>query len=211
MKLLKPSQKLSEDIEIQLKDALREKDAVSYRKKVAEILGLSEITPCEKSLIYLGGFINGEGSVNVSIKIAKGAKFGIAVDPEFRVTQHVNGASMLLYALCYFHTGRISYKSGSNATLVYRINNRESINEKLKPFFVKYMNDYCPDSLRHRYSTFFKLLSCFERGDHLSITLFEENILPLWEKLRVQSSVKTTFKTTAEVMSYVQEFVNKKK
>lgn len=211
MKQLKQSQKLSEDIITQLKNLMRDKDAVSYRKKVAAILGLTEITPCEKSLIYLGGFINGVGSVNVSIKIANGSKFGVAIDPEFRITQHANGASMLLYALCYFHTGRIHHKSGSNATLVYQINNRGSISEKLKPFFMKYMNDHCPESLRHRYNNFFRLLTCFEQGDHLSIVLFEQNILPLWEALRVQSTIKTTFTTTAEVMEYVREFVNKKK
>ena len=211
MKQLNPTQKLSEDIITQLKDVIRDKDAVSYRKKVAAILGLTEIIPSEKSLIYLGGFINGEGSVNVSVKIASGAKFGIALDPEFSLTQHANGASMLLYALCYFHTGRIAYKSGSNATLVYRINNRESINEKIKPFFMKYMNDYCPEALRYRYTIFFKLLTCFEQGDHLSLDLFEQNILPLWEILRVQSSPKTIFKTSADVMIYVREFVGNKK
>lgn len=211
MKQLKPTEELSKKIIAQLHDIMQDKDPVSYRKKVAEIFGLTEITPSEKSLIYLGGFINGEGSVNVSVKISNGSKFGIAIDPEFRITQHANGASMLLYALCYFHTGRIAYKSGSTATLVYRINNRISINEKVKPFFMKYMNDYCPESLRQRYNTFFRLLACFEQGDHLSIDLFEQKILPLWEILQVQSTVKTPFTTTAEVMVYIREFVRGKK
>lgn len=210
MKQLKPSQELPQDIITKLKNIVREKDPVSYRRKVGAILGLTEINPNEKSLIYLGGFTNGEGSVNASIKKSPGSKFGVTIDPEFSLTQHANGASMLFYALCYFHTGRIQHKSQRSATLIYRISSRATISEKIKPFFTNYMNKYCPESLRQRYNNFFRLLDCFERGDHLSIGPFEKNILPLWEVLRVQDNQKTVFRTTADVMVYVREYLIRK-
>ena len=54
-----------------------------------------------------------------SAKKLKTAKFGVIVDPEFSVTQHINGICHLYAALSIFKTGRIRHKGGSNATFVF--------------------------------------------------------------------------------------------
>lgn len=50
---------------------------------------------------FLAGFIEGEGSLVVSIKEHPSAKFGYYVDPEFFIYQHKNGKSILELAKKY--------------------------------------------------------------------------------------------------------------
>ena len=82
---------------------------------------------------FFAGFIEGEGSFSVSAKKSPSAKFGVYLDPEFSITQHVNGSSHLFRCLCLFRTGVIRHKNKSNATLVYRIYNRETLKQKVIP------------------------------------------------------------------------------
>src|SRR5207249_663815 len=76
---------------------------------------------------FLAGFIEGEGSLTVSVKHHPTARFGFLVDPEFYLYQHESGRRLLELAQDVFQTGRINPKSGSPKVLTYGITARRSI------------------------------------------------------------------------------------
>ncbi len=88
---------------------------------------------------FLAGFIEGEGSLCVSIKTHPGSRFGVLVDPEFFLYQHESGIQCLELAREVFGTGRIFPKPGNEHVLVFAIASRRSLKERVIPFFEKYM------------------------------------------------------------------------
>lgn len=161
-----------------------------YKKSIAEIFGVPECVNKKvkdvKYKTFYGGFVVGEGSINVSVKKSDGALFGIILDPEFSITQHVNGFSLLFAALSLFETGSIHYKHGSNATLVYRIDNRKCIKEKVIPFWETYISPYQPIEEQERFFLFKTLLLFLEQKKHKDLHFFVNQILPIWDRLRKQ-------------------------
>jgi LAGLIDADG endonuclease len=99
----------------------------------------------ERSLIdenqkwFLAGFVEGEGSVCVSLKKHKNGKFGYLIDPEFFLYQHKLRKGILELAQRVFGTGRIYPKADNSSVLVFAIDARKSLLEKVVPFFNKYM------------------------------------------------------------------------
>ena len=161
-----------------------------YKTEIANIFGITECNKKKyqsvKYKTFYGGFIVGEGSINVSAKKSKNALFGILIDPEFSITQHVNGFGFLFAALSLFETGSIHYKSGSNATLVYRIDNRRSIQEKVIPFWDTYIVPYQSFEQNQRILFFKRICLFLEQKKHKELHFFTNQILPLWDKLRKQ-------------------------
>ena len=88
---------------------------------------------------FLAGFVEGEGSFCVSIKKHPTAKYGYIVDPEFILYQHKNREEILYFAKSYFRSGSIAPKPGNEDVLVYKIQNRTTLLEKVIPFLDKYM------------------------------------------------------------------------
>jgi hypothetical protein len=88
---------------------------------------------------FLAGFIEGEGSLCVSIKSHPGSRFGWLVDPEFFLYQHESGREVLELAREVFGTGRISPKPGNVHVLVFAIASRRSLMEQVIPFYKTYM------------------------------------------------------------------------
>lgn len=190
-----PGESLSPIVIEQLKQinntkAQKKKSFLWYKTSIGKLFGCTE---CRKNIYktvkyktFYGGFVYGEGSINVTIKKSSRALFGVIVDPEFSITQHVNGFGFLFAALTLFETGSIHYKSGSNGTLVYRIDNRKSLTEKVVPFWETYILPY--QSIEQKQNMlFFKriLLYLFEKK-HKDLFSFVNQILPLWDKLRKQ-------------------------
>lgn len=74
----------------------KDKDFDEYKNNIKNVFGLSEIRSVGlRHKFFLGGFIEGEGSINVSLKKYSLSPFDILLDSEFSVAQHVNGAKML--------------------------------------------------------------------------------------------------------------------
>lgn len=65
----------------------------------------------ESFKFFLAGFVEGEGSLGISIKSQPKLKFGFALDPEFSIYQHKSGIKILEAARDFFRTGRIYKKS----------------------------------------------------------------------------------------------------
>jgi len=88
---------------------------------------------------FLAGFIEGEGTFTVSIKLHPSAPFGCYIDPDFYLYQHKNRRGILEMARELFQTGYIYPKPGNENVLTYHIHSRRSIREKILPFIEKYM------------------------------------------------------------------------
>lgn len=162
-------------------------DFPKYLREIERIFCLDTLPPITiEQKLFIAGFVEGEGSINVSAKKLKTSKFGIVVDPEFSVTQHVNGVSQLHKALCIFQTGKIRYKSGSNATLIFTIDNRQSLVEKVIPFYEKYCKPHSSPAKIQRLNSFKKLLKFLDEKAHHNRILLRDEILPIWAEMRMQ-------------------------
>lgn len=179
-----------------------------YIKKIQQIFGLSDTVPVTTELkIFMGGFIKGESSLNVSAKKLQNAKFGLLIDPEFSIAQHVSGIQNLYHALKIFNTGRIRYKSGSNATFVFIIDNRQTLKEKILPFWKTYVIPYGSSSLGNRLKQFEKILSLLESNAHHDKNRFCYELLPVWDSLRKQKGQSNeAFESLEKAQEYIQTF-----
>lgn len=182
-------------------------DFKTYTQKVRKVFNLDPIVINEKNLYFLAGFIEGEGSISISAKKNKNAMFGIELDPVFNITQHINGVRHLYLALETFQTGRIRYKSGSNATLVFIIEPRKSLQQKVCPYYEKYINPLSSPAKQFRYESFKKILDLFDDKAHHNRERFINELLPIWDSLRVQKNYEgQTFKSLEEAQEYVLNF-----
>lgn len=87
---------------------------------------------------YFAGFVEGEGCFSVSIKPHKQMKFGWVVDPMFSVYQHKDNKKILELFQDELRCGYIVSKNGKPDVLVYIVDNRKTIEEKIIPLFDKY-------------------------------------------------------------------------
>lgn len=183
-----PGEKLDPNI---IKELARinksKKNFPDYLKAIENLFELDPITSFnEVDKGYIAGFLEGEGSINVSAKKLSNASFGLLIDPEFSVTQVVNGFSNLHAILTLFRTGRIRHKSGSNATMVLIIDNRTSLIEKVIPFMKENTSEFASQSKKERLKTFDEIVSLLDNKGTLNFEVFKEQILPRWDALRVQ-------------------------
>lgn len=211
--LLKPGEKLSQSIIDGLKEASasrqKNRNFSDYKRKIQELFQCADYVPLnEMQKHYLGGFLEGEGSLMVGVKKGKYCKFGAYLDPAFNVTQHVNGVKHLYECLCFFGTGRIRYKSGSNATLVYEIDTRQSLQEKLVPFYREYVIPSSCFAKKTRFQNFCYLLDAFDQKKHLEFHSFVYELGPIWDEMRMQKgqSSNETFKSLEDFQQYCVHF-----
>ena len=90
-------------------------------------------------LYFLGGFVEGEGSMSVSISINKDFKYGVNIQPVFNVTQHKNGLETLNSFKELFGEGSIVQKSGSPYIYLYTLKGYKKIIKEVIPFLETYV------------------------------------------------------------------------
>lgn len=161
---------------------------------------------------FLGGFILGEGSLNLNLKKKKELNFGVALDLEFSVTQSFYNVSHLINLMSLFQTGRLDFKSGSNATFVFLITNRKTIFEKIFTFWETYVLPYQTNfEAEERFFKLKKLEPFFNNNLHRDETSFLYEMLPLWDNLRKQKSQSNqSFASLVEAQHFVKDFISKK-
>ena len=150
-----------------------------FKKRYAKVLEQFQQAPPNITTNYqyfLAGFIEGEGSVCVSIK-KNGEAF--KVDPEFNIAQHESGIIHLIACMQLFKTGNISFKCGSQATYVYKITNRRALKEKFVPYYKRYVWPYACESKRHTFKRLVQLLDLFDQKVHLTPKGLAWKVLPL--------------------------------
>jgi len=104
-------------------------------------------------LYYLGGFVEGEGSISVSVTIHKDFKYGVNIQPIFNVTQHKNGLAILNSFKELFNAGSVLQKSGSPDIYVYTLKGYKQIIKSVIPFLEIY---FCPFTCKMEEYSIFK-------------------------------------------------------
>lgn len=104
---------------------------------------LNKLVQDENYKFWLGGFIEGEGSLVISVVKNVKLKFKLALQPEFNVVQHENGI-LVLYAFqtLFEDKGSVHQKSGSDKVWVYSIKGTENLIKYVLPFFNEYVALY---------------------------------------------------------------------
>jgi hypothetical protein len=88
---------------------------------------------------WLAGFVEGEGSVCISLKRHATARFGYFVQPEFFLYQHRKRRKLLEMAAEEFGSGSIFPKPGNPDVLVLKIGDRRVLRDTVVPFLRRYM------------------------------------------------------------------------
>lgn len=92
---------------------------------------------------WLGGFIEGEGSLTISIVENDKLKFGFALQPEFNIAQHISGIHILnSFKLLFGNLGSVHKKSGSENVWVYVLKVPFNIKSYIIPFYESYVLPY---------------------------------------------------------------------
>jgi hypothetical protein len=104
-------------------------------------------------LYFLGGFVEGEGCMSVSVSINKDFKYGVNLQPVFNVTQHKNGINFLYTFKELFGEGSVVQKSGSPDIYVYTLKGYKKIIKSVLPFLETYV---CPFSCKMEEYSIFK-------------------------------------------------------
>lgn len=111
---------------------------------------------------YLVGFSDAEGCFSISTKKQKGTRFGWVLDPLFQVTQHKNSREVLELFKKELHCGRIIEKPGQKNILLFIVDNRRQLKEKIIPFFEKYKLI----AKQKDFEIFKEIVNALERKDH---------------------------------------------
>jgi hypothetical protein len=119
----------------------------------------------ESAKWFLAGFIEGEGSLAVSIK-RHPSRFGYIASPEFFLYQHVSGRRVLELAREIFGSGSITPKPGNPKVLVFRIASRRVLLERVIPFFERYVVPFsCKGAM---FDGFREIVLAMSRKEHLT-------------------------------------------
>lgn len=206
---LKPGQHVSKYFLNRLKHINQQytktKKFSQYEKQIQTLFQLEpQIKKTKTIFFYLAGFIEGEGSINLGAKKNQTSRFKVFFDPEFNLTQHINGIQNLYLALNVFKTGRIRFKTGSKATFVYTIDNRQALKEKVIPFYETYVK-YGSKFKTFRVKQFKRVLQLFDEKAHLNYDRMIHEMIPLWDDLRMQNNSNQTFKDQLEAKLFIQQ------
>ena len=116
----------------------------------------------QKIYSYLLGIIDAEGCFSVSIKKQDTARFGWVIDPVFHVTQHHSARDVLEDLKSAFNAGRIIPKPGQENLLIFIVDNRRQLAEKVIPFFTRY-----PLRIKKNdFEIFKEIVEALERKEH---------------------------------------------
>lgn len=202
--ILRTGEKISPDLVEQIQNMNADKpNFETYEKRIQEVFNLDPVIVTENKKIFLAGFIEGEGSISISIKKNAGTRFGIELDPLFNITQSLNGVNQLQLAHSVFRTGRIRYKSGSDKTLVFIIEQRLSLQESVRPFLQRYVFPNSCYAKQIKFQKFCQMLNLFDEGAHLDRERLAYELLPIWDEMRDQRSVRETFGSLEEAQDFV--------
>ena len=209
---LKPGEKISEEMLDKLKKInekyTKTKNFPEYEHSIRLLFHLKPVQINTQTRQFLAGFCEGEASLSVGAKKNSTSRCKVYIDPEFNITQHINGISSLYLAMCHFQTGRIRHKVGSNATFVYTIENRQNLKEKVLPFYEKYIHPFGSSVKVRRTKIFQKLLLLFDEKAHLDLERMIHEVLPLWDAMRIQvGQSNQIFGSLLEAQEYIKNAV----
>lgn len=159
---------------------------------------------------WLGGFIEGEGSLTVSIVKTNKAPHGILLQPEFNVTQHVNGLSILKVFKTFFSgKGQIHKKSGSENVWVYSLKGINNLDNYLISFFKNYVVCYSSKYKNEEFNKFVFILNKLKEKSKLQKDEFIDIVKWVYD-LNPKGKGKKRKRTLSDVLFIIENKNNNK-
>ena len=132
---------------------------------------LNKLVQDENYKFWLGGFIEGEGALVISIVKDTRLKNGISLKPEFNVVQHENGIEILhSFRLIFNNKGNVFKKSGSDKVWVYSIKGTQNIIDLVIPFFKKYVVVFSSKYKSEVFNNFCHILNKLDRNHNTALS-----------------------------------------
>lgn len=126
---------------------------------------------------YLLGVADSEGCFSIATKKQKTARFRWILDPLFQITQHKNNIKVLELFQKELKCGRIIEKPGQKNILVYLVDNRRQLKEKIIPFFEKYKLL----TKQKDFQTFKEVVEALENKEHHNKGKFKKLVKKVFE------------------------------
>ena len=118
---------------------------------------------------FLSGFVDGEGSFNISFAKHPAMKSRWIILTKFQIYQHQNQRDILELFKEVLGAGRIDKKSGSDV-LSLTVESRQSLTEKIIPFFKRY-----PLATKaEAFKKFSAIIDMLNKGEHQTRHGFEK-------------------------------------
>jgi LAGLIDADG endonuclease len=151
-------------------------------------------------LYFLGGFVEGEGSISVSVTIHKDFKYGVNIQPVFNVTQHKNGLKILNSFKELFGEGSVVKKSGSPDIFVYTLKGYKKIIKEVLPFLEVYVLPF--SCKKEEYSIFKQIVLQSSEGKQKD----KETLIELVKlSYTLQGKGKTRKRELSTILSIIED------
>ena len=132
---------------------------------------INKLVQDENYKFWLGGFIEGEGALVISIVKDTRLKYGISLKPEFNVAQHENGIDILhSFRLIFNNKGNVLKKSGSDKVWVYSIKGTQNIIDLVIPFLKKYVVVFSSKYKSEVFNNFCQILNQLDRNHNTALS-----------------------------------------
>lgn len=125
---------------------------------------------------YIAGFVDGEGSFNVSIKRSKEHRINWRVEPSFNISQKERAILALIKK--WLRCGTL--RERKDGLIYYEVRNLTSLNNIIIPFFNKF--NFLSSTKKRNFMIFKKIMEKINKGEHLNQEGFTE-IMKLRERL----------------------------
>jgi intein-encoded DNA endonuclease-like protein len=119
---------------------------------------------------YITGFVDGEGSFNVSFKIRKDYRQKVKITPSFNISQKER--EILIWIQSILNCGTIRMRK--DGVCYYEVTDIKSLNNIIVPFFKKHS---LKTKKKHSFEIFSKIVSMMSKKEHLT----REGILEIYD------------------------------
>lgn len=118
---------------------------------------------------YVVGLVDGEGSFHIAFPRRKDLTLGLAVMPEFHLSQHRESRNVLEQVQRMFGCGYIkeNHPNSNDKTLVYIVRSRTDLLLRIIPFFENYP---LLTSKRKDFAIFAQIVRIMGKGQHQNIS-----------------------------------------
>jgi hypothetical protein len=125
---------------------------------------------------YIAGFVDGEGSLNVSVRKGEGYRHGWQFGFSFNVSQK----DKIILVLIKKHLGCGRLKQRKDGLWSFVVENQNSLIERVIPFFERF--NFLSNRMKTNFSLFKKIMKIVEKKEHIDKEGIKK-VLELREKL----------------------------
>nr|AMX22311.1 LAGLIDADG endonuclease [Cryphonectria parasitica] len=168
---------------------------------------LEKLVQDENYKYWLGGFVEGEGALVISIVKNTKLTHKVALQPEFNVVQHTNGMEILhSFKILFGNKGTVTKKSGSDNVLVYSLKGTKNLKNYVLPFFAKYVAVYSSKYKSEIFDTFNYVINKLDEN-HRKATSKEDliELIKLVYTYNPEGKGKQRKRTLEEILDYIND------